>query len=39
MVTKEQVESFLNELHTKMKIFGIINYVKSRYRQRNEDCV
>ena len=24
MVTKEQVESFLNELHTKMKIFGII---------------
>lgn len=24
MVTKDQVESFLNELHTKMKIFGII---------------
>ena len=24
MVTKEQVESFLAELHTKMKIFGII---------------
>lgn len=24
MVTKEQVENFLNELHTKMKIFGII---------------
>lgn len=24
MVTKEQVESFLEELHTKMKIFGII---------------
>jgi len=24
MVTKEQVESFLDQLHTKMKIFGII---------------
>lgn len=24
MVTKEQVESFLKELHTKMKIFGIL---------------
>lgn len=24
MVTKEQVEAFLNELHTKMKIFDII---------------
>jgi hypothetical protein len=24
MITKEEVESFLNELHTKMKIFGIL---------------
>jgi hypothetical protein len=24
MITKEDVESFLNELHTKMKIFGIL---------------
>ena len=24
MITKEQVESFLEELHTKMKIFGIL---------------
>lgn len=24
MVTKEQVEAFLEELHTKMKIFGIL---------------
>lgn len=24
MVTKEEVESFLKELHTKMKIFGIL---------------
>jgi hypothetical protein len=31
MITKKEVESFLNELHTKMKIFGI-NYVKSIYR-------
>jgi hypothetical protein len=24
MITKKEVESFLNELHTKMKIFGIL---------------
>ena len=24
MITKEQVESFLEELHTKIKIFGIL---------------
>ena len=34
MVTKEQVESFLEELHTKMKIFGIL-FRDDREKNRN----
>lgn len=34
MITKEQVESFLEELHTKMKIFGIL-FRDDREKNRN----
>ena len=34
MITKEQVESFLEELHSKMKIFGIL-FRDDREKNRN----